>query len=120
MDFSNPFRKWPRFLARQPRLIRLFIAGALVGFTISAIFTEVIILSNFANVGHLISNVDGGWLAGAVFFLLNGLFFSGVQISWVVMSMPYDDEPRRGTPVRPDDLRELLAVPVVSRPDRGR
>ena len=87
----NPFRRHPRLFARLPRVVRLYILHCAIGFGLSAVFTGLILWADVAGVGHLVRSVEGGWLAAAVFFVLNGIVFAGVQFSIVLMSMPYRD-----------------------------
>ena len=87
----NPFRQRPRVFARLPRLVRLYIFHCFIGYLLSAVFTAMIIGFDVAGVGHLVTSVEGGWLAAVVFFILNGIVFAGVQFGIVLMSMPYPD-----------------------------
>ena len=87
----DPFRQRPRAIARLPRVVRLYILHCLIGFMLSAIFTALVLGFDVAGVGHLVSTVDGGRLAAFVFFVLNGIVFSGVQFGIVLMSMDYND-----------------------------
>lgn len=100
MSITDPFRRNPRFLARLPRIVRLYIFNCMIGFTLSGIFTAAILWWNIAGIGHLVASVPEGKLALLVFFMFNGIVFSGVQTGIVVMSMEYDDDDRgRGLPV---------------------
>lgn len=89
----DPFQKRPKGLAALPRLVRVYILHTLIGFAISAVFTALVIAYDVVGIGHLVSNVEGGWLAAAVFFILNGIVFSGVQFGIVVMSMDETSPP---------------------------
>ena len=71
--------------------VRLYIFHCFIGYLLSAVFTALIIGFDVAGVGHLVTSVEGGWLAALVFFLLNGIVFAGVQFGIVLMSMPYPD-----------------------------
>lgn len=96
MDLTNPFRKRPARLARLPRIVRLYILNATIGFGLSGLFTAVILWLNVANIGHLVTQVSGGWLAALVFFVLNGIVFAGVQTAIVIMSLGRKDPPAGG------------------------
>lgn len=110
MSITDPFRRNPRFLARLPRIVRLYIFNCLIGFTLSGIFTAAILYWNVAGIGHLVAAVPEGKLALLVFFMLNGIVFSGVQTGVVIMSMDYDDDDsNRGTRV---PVLEPALVPV--------
>ncbi|QHQ33901.1 hypothetical protein [Algicella marina] len=87
-DSTNPFRNRPRALARLPRLIRFYIFHSAMGFTAAALFTTLILVTDTAGLGHLVSSVHGGWLAAVVFFVLNGIVFAGVQTAIAVMALP--------------------------------
>lgn len=93
---TNPFQVYPRSLAKLPRIVRLYIFHCCIGFTISGVFTAAILSANVANIGHLVSTVDGGMLAAAVFFVLNGIVFAGVQTGIVIMSLGDDDDDNSG------------------------
>ena len=71
---------------------------------LSAIFTTLIIGLDVAGIGRLVTHVTGGWLAAAVFFVLNGIVFAGVQTGIVIMMMDYDE-----TPKPPDGLAQHAA-----------
>ena len=99
MSATDPFRRHPRFLAKLPRVVRLYILNCMIGFALSAVFTTGILWLDIAGIGHLVQSVSGGYLAAVVFFMLNGIVFAGVQTGIVVMMMDYDDDgsgPRRG------------------------
>ena len=94
-----------------PRIVRLYIASCLTGFALSAVFTALILWFNVANIAHLVTHVDGGWLAAVVFFMLNGIVFAGVQTSIAIMALAEeDDTPSGGLPET-----AAVAVPVVNR-----
>ena len=99
-DITNPFARRPRRLARLPRLVRLYLLNCVIGFVLAGVFTGLILWTNIGNIRHLVMAVEGGWLAGAIFFVLNGIVFAGVQTGIVIMSMTYgrDDPPKRKRP----------------------
>lgn len=76
----------------MPDLIRLYIRECLLGFAIAILFSMGLVVFNVANLGHLVANVDGGWLAFALLCIFNGIVFSGVQFGLTVMRMAEDDE----------------------------
>lgn len=100
MNLTDPFKRGPARIAALPRVVRVYIAGCLAGYALSAVFTALIIGGNVANIGHLVTTVEGGWLAALVFFMFNGIVFSGVQTGIVIMSVAETDDetPPRGTP----------------------
>ena len=91
MTSTNPFQHRPRALAKLPRIVRLYILHTIVGFFLSAIFTALVLWFDIVGIGRLVMQVDGGWIMGFVFFVLNGIVFASVQTAIVVMTMDYDD-----------------------------
>jgi len=87
IDLTNPFPRRPAAFARLPRLIRLYIVNCTCGFLLAAVFTGGLLLSNTAGLGHLVTTVDGGWLAAFILFMANGIVFAGVQTAIVVWAM---------------------------------
>jgi len=75
----------------MPRLVRLYIRQVLVGFALSASFVALLLWQNVANLGHLVSTSDVGWLAVTMLFVFNGLVFAGVQFAISIMRLSYDD-----------------------------
>lgn len=96
MMTTNPFRRFPRCLARLPRVVRVCILNCVLGFVLSGVFTALVLWFDVAGIGHLVRHVPGGGLALLVFFVLNGIVFAGVQTGIVIMSMPYAERDRRG------------------------
>lgn len=76
----------------MPELIRLYIRECLLGFAIAILFSMALVILNVANLGHLVSNVEGGWLAFLLLCIFNGIVFSGVQFGMTVMRMSEDDD----------------------------
>ena len=101
-----------------PRIVRLYITSCLTGFALAGVFTGLVLWFNVANITHLVMQVEGGWLAALVFFMLNGIVFAGVQSGIAIMAMAEDEDttPPRGPLVG-------QPIPVVVRdadnPDRG-
>ncbi len=76
----------------MPELIRLYIRQCLLGLAIGIAFSMVLAAANVANIGHLVTNVDGGWLAFALLSLFNGLVFAGVHFGITIMRMNDDEK----------------------------
>lgn len=76
----------------MPRLIRLYIRQCLLGLAVGIAFSMMLVAFNVANLGHLVINVDGGWLAFALLSLFNGLVFAGVQFGITIMRMNDDEK----------------------------
>ncbi|MBL3569072.1 hypothetical protein BV509_18825 [Rhodovulum sulfidophilum] len=105
----------------MPKLVTLYIRQTAIGFVLSGLFVGLLMYFDVANLWHLVTNVSGGWLAGALLFLFNGIVFAGVQFGIAVMAMGRDDDAdngRRGRePVR--GLAEVLVpIPVPVKDDR--
>jgi hypothetical protein len=82
----------------MPELIRLYVKNVAIGFAIAAVFVAMLLYFDIANMWHLISRSDNGWLTVLVLWILNGIVFAGVQFGIAVMSLKDDDddEPRGG------------------------
>lgn len=76
----------------MPKLIRLYITHAAIGFGIAAVFVGMLLYFNIANLWHLISTSDKGWLALLILWFSNGVIFAGVQFGIAVMRMKDDDD----------------------------
>ena len=74
----------------MPEILRFTIRNYAIGWGLAAIFTGLILWLNVANIGHLVTHVQGGWLAGLVFFALNGIVFAGAQVAVAVLLMSED------------------------------
>ncbi len=84
----------------MPKLVRLYIKQILIGFGLSAIFVSALLYTNVANLWHLVTSSEIGWIAVAMLFLFNGLVFAGVQFAIVIMQMEgSDDGPKGGRKV---------------------
>ena len=71
----------------MPPLVRLYIRHCLMGLAIGIAFSMVLVAFNIANLGHLVTNVSGGWFAFALLSLFNGLVFAGVHFGITIMRM---------------------------------
>lgn len=84
----------------MPKLIRLYITQVAWGFVISAVFVGVLLALNVANLRHLITSSEIGFIALVMIWFMNGIVFAGVQFAYKIMSMAEKPQgPRRGTPV---------------------
>jgi hypothetical protein len=88
LDLTDPFRTAPRPLAALPRVVRLVIGNALVGFAVAAFFVALVLATDLGGLSALIAGTEGGALALGLFWVLNGLLFAGAQIAIVVWSLP--------------------------------
>ncbi|RKF14834.1 hypothetical protein D6850_08140 [Roseovarius spongiae] len=76
----------------MPKLIRLYITHAAIGFGIAAVFVVMLLWFDIAGLWRLISTSDQGWLALLVLWVANGIVFAGVQFAIAVMRMKGDDD----------------------------
>ena len=103
----------------MPRLIRLYIVNVAIGFAIAAAFVGMLLWFDIANLWHLVTHSDKGWLAVLILWISNGIIFAGVQFGIAVMRLKDDDDDHRGggTPQHAM-LREHATIPV--RADEGK
>lgn len=76
-------------------LVRLFIVSVLIGFTISAVFTAVLLIFDIAGLRHLLLDTGHAVLATTMIFAFSGTLFGGVQFALAVTALA-DAEDRRG------------------------
>ena len=55
----------------MPKLIRLYITNAIIGFVLAAVFVAMLLWFNIANLWHLVSHSDKGWLAVLILWIAN-------------------------------------------------
>ncbi len=97
----------------MPKLIRMYIINVVIGFGIAAGFVAMLLYFNIANLWHLVSHSDKGWLAVLVLWFANGIVFAGVQFAIAVMKMKDDDDDGPGGGLRQHVARpEPQVVPV--------
>lgn len=71
----------------MPELVRLYIRQCLAGLALGIAFSMALVILNVANLGHLVGEVEGGWLAFALLCLFNGIVFAGVQFGLTIMRL---------------------------------
>lgn len=76
----------------MPPLIRLYLRQSLLGLALGILFAMALVATNVGNLGHLVNEVSGGWLAFALLAAFNGIVFAGVQFGVSVMRMARRDE----------------------------
>jgi hypothetical protein len=96
----------------MPHLVRLYIRQVAIGFALSAVFVSALLSLNVANLWHLVSHVQGGWIAVVMLWVFNGIVFAGVQFA---LSLPKGHGEDTGTGGRRNTLPVLLAEPVPVR-----
>lgn len=100
----------------MPRVVRLYMKSAFTGFAVAAAFVALVLWLNVANLGHLVSTSDVALMAVAVFWVLNGIVFSGVQFAWAITAVAEKEGPDDTTGGGP---RQAVPVLVAAR-DRNR
>ncbi|MEM9968064.1 MAG: hypothetical protein AAF755_08200 [Pseudomonadota bacterium] len=75
----------------MPIIIRFYIRNCIWGFVLAGVFVALLLYFNVANLWHLISTSDVGSMALFVFWMLNGIVFSGVQTG-VALALMADHE----------------------------
>mgnify|MGYP001802096613 CR=1 FL=1 len=80
----------------MPDVFRFYFKHAALGFAVAAIFIRALQYFNNANLWHLISGSDIGIMALAVFWILMGSVFGGVQFGIAVMMMEEKDDDGSG------------------------
>ena len=107
----------------MPELVRLYIRNVFVGFGLAVTFVGLLMWFNVANLWHLISTSDIGYIAVALLVVFNTVVFSGVQFGISIMRMAEEDETpgggkRDAIPAALDDSAQMIAIPVEVRPSR--
>ena len=74
-----------------PRHVRLYLRDCLTGIALGVAFAALLVVADVGGLGHLVTHVEGGWLAFAMLAFFNGIVFAGVQHAWTV----WVSEPRR-------------------------
>lgn len=85
-----------RYHIAMPDLIRLYVRECLLGFAIAIVFSMALVILDVGRIGHLVTHVEGGWLAFAMLCAFNGIVFAGVQFGIAVMRLGRgvdDDQP---------------------------
>jgi hypothetical protein len=83
----------------------MYITQVIIGFGVSALFVGLLLWLNVANLWHLISTSNVGFVAVLMLWIFNGIVFAGVQFSIAIMRLSDDDTPgggKRQTQMTPD------------------
>ena len=80
----------------MPELVRLYIKNIVMGFALALTFVGLLLWFNVANLWHLISTSDVGYIALALLVVFNTIVFAGVQFAIAVMRMAEDETPPGG------------------------
>lgn len=96
-----------------PALIRFMIRNALIGFSIGVCSVLLMAYFDIGHLGSTIGRAGNSWLPLGVLAYAMGLSFGGVQISFAVLLMPWDDsEDEGGKPQRVARDEALTPIPV--------
>ena len=104
----------------MPKLIRLYITHALIGFGVAAAFVVGLVWADVAGLRHLVLDTDKGWLAALMLFISLGSVFGGVQFGIAVMRMAEPEDRSGGGRGKAQGVAVPVAVPAVSRARPGR
>lgn len=75
----------------MPDLVRLYVRQCLAGLALGIVFSVALVVLNVGNLGHLVGEVDGGWLAFALLCIFNGIVFAGAHFGITIVRMGTDD-----------------------------
>ncbi|WP_300056054.1 hypothetical protein [uncultured Roseobacter sp.] len=101
----------------MPRVVRLYVKSALTGFAAAGAFVALVLWLNVANLWHLVSTSDVAIMAVAVFWVLNGIVFSGVQFAWAITAMAARQDSNTGGG-GPRPAVPVLVAAQKRKPDR--
>ena len=93
----------------MPHLVRLYIRQVAIGYAVSAAFVALLLYLNVANLWHLVTHVNVGWIAVLMLWVFNGIIFAGVQFALSLPKGHGEDGPKRG---KRSPIPVLLAEPV--------
>lgn len=82
----GPVSRWRAL----PKVVRLYIVQAAIGFALSAVFVAILLAADVAGLGGLVLRSDVGVLAILLLWVFNGIVFAGVQFGIAVMRMGGD------------------------------
>ena len=104
----------------MPKLIRLYITQAAIGFGLAGVFVGMLLWFNIANLWHLVTHSDMGFLAVLVLWVSNGVVFGGVQFAISVMRMKDDDddEPKNADQPSITEVRSTPEATPIIEPER--
>ncbi len=107
------------------QIVRFFVAHALIGYGIAAVFVAILLWFDVAGLGTLVWNSDVGWLAVLMLVLFLGQSFAGLQIGfavWFTARDPADEDDDDGPsgPFLPEPLDAVLLAPARAWNRKGR
>lgn len=96
----------------MPHLVQLYIRQVIIGFVISAAFVTLLLALNVVNLWHLVTHVQGGWIAVLMLWVFNGIVFAGVQFALALPSERSDNSDSGRRDAVPLQVAEPALVPV--------
>ena len=76
----------------MPKLIRLFVTQAPIGFAIAALLVATLLTFNIGDLRHMVSQSDMRVLTVILMWLFSGIFFGVVQCAIAVTDRSDDDD----------------------------
>ncbi|MCL7466207.1 hypothetical protein [Phaeovulum sp. NW3] len=104
----------------MPELVRLYIRNVFAGFALSVVFVGLLLWFNVANLWHLISASDVGYIALGLLVVFNTVVFSGVQFGIAVMRLAEPEDGGQGGRRDAIPVLEPARVPVAAKAIRKR
>jgi len=80
----------------MPKLVGLYIKNVFMGFGLSLMFVGALLYLNVANLWHLVSTSNVGWIALVMLVFFNSVVFPGVQFAITIMRMEQNDDTPAG------------------------
>jgi hypothetical protein len=99
----------------MPKFIRHYMTQIAIGFGLGAVFVAMLLYFNIANLWHLVSQSEDGWLAVLILWFANSMIFAGVQFALAAIGVNDDDDDGPG-----GGLRQPIPVRVHVRSDERR
>ena len=99
----------------MPELVRLYIKNIFIGFGLALTFVGLLLWFNVANLWHLISTSDIGYIAIALLVVFNTIVFAGVQFGIAIMRMAEPEDGSGGgkrDAIPSVEAAQMVAIPV--------
>jgi hypothetical protein len=102
----------------MPHLVQLYIRQVIIGYAISAAFVALLLYANVANLWHLVSHSDIGWIAVLMLWVFNGIVFAGVQFALALPTGHGEDRDGGRRDAVPVDLGRPIPIRVEAHAPR--
>ncbi|KEP71424.1 hypothetical protein DL1_07510 [Thioclava dalianensis] len=97
----------------MPELVRLYVKNIAFGFGLALAFVGLLLWFNVANLWHLISTSDVGYIALSLLIVFNTIVFAGVQFAISVMRLADDSDSSGGLRDYPGSPERIaIRIPV--------